>query len=81
MAVGICIFADRDRGLLMDDGTSLYPLEGQDILLLLSWVYLHMPMILYINCFDLKTYLEHKDDRKYNFREALCVLCYMIAHS
>ncbi len=34
-----------EGGFLMDVGTSLYSMEGQ-IILLLSWVYLHMSMIL-----------------------------------
>ncbi len=80
----ICIFADRGgggRGLLVDVGTSLYPLEGQDVLLLLSNVYLHVPMVLQINSFDIQAYLQHEDVKKVNFGAALCALCYIITHS
>ncbi len=51
----------------MDYRTSLYLLQRQNILLLLSNGYIHMPMILLINCFDLQAYLEHEGFKKVSF--------------
>ncbi len=48
MAGPICIFADtREGGLFMDEWISLYSFEDHIIHLLLSWMYLHMPLVLY----------------------------------
>ncbi len=41
-----CMYADKDGGLWMNDETSLDSFEGQNILLSLPWVHLHMSMIL-----------------------------------
>ncbi len=76
-ACQICIFADKGGGLLMANRTYLYSLEDQDILLLLYWVCLHMPMILQINYFDLQAYLELEDVRKVNLGAALYALCFL----
>ncbi len=70
-----------EGGFLMDVGTSLNSMEGHVILLLLSLVYSHMPMILSIHFFDIQAYLEHEDVKKFNLGAALSVLCYIIAHS
>ncbi len=42
----ISMFANDGEGWLIDDGTGLYSLEGQNILSLLPWVNSHIPIIL-----------------------------------
>ncbi len=59
--------------LLIYDGTSLYSFEHQNIIL---WVYLHMPMILSINCCDLQAYFENGNVRKDSFDGGLYILCF-----
>ncbi len=57
----------------MGDKLSLYSSEGQNILLLLPWVYIHMIDIMN-NCFDLQTYLGCGNVTKDSFGGGLCVM-------